>query len=212
MVKGLTNVGAGFRAPNIADLGTLGDRPGNRFNIPNANLNAENATHGDLGVRHRSERWQFEVVVFALRYSDRIVSVSTGDVTPGGRDIVQSINAATSTIRGLEAGMSVKLSDRLSARAVLNYARGEQRVDGVTEPADRVSPLNGHIVMRYDAGERWQFESWLRARRIARIGSVLAMLATYASTRMALRAGRASVRVPPGPVIPAGKSHWVLII
>ena len=159
----VANVGAGFRAPNIADLGTLGDRPGNRFNIPNANLNAENATHGDLGVRHRSERWQFEVVVFALRYSDRIVSVSTGDVTPGGRDIVQSINAATSTIRGLEAGMSVKLSDRLSARAVLNYARGEQRVDGVTEPADRVSPLNGHIVMRYDAGERWQFESWLRA-------------------------------------------------
>ena len=59
--------------------------------------------------------------------------------------------------------MNVKLTDRLTARAVLNYARGEQRVDGVTEPADRVSPLNGHIVMRYDTGERWQLESWLRA-------------------------------------------------
>lgn len=31
----VSNIGIGFRAPNIFDLGTLGARPGNRFNIPN---------------------------------------------------------------------------------------------------------------------------------------------------------------------------------
>ena len=139
----VANFGAGFRAPNIADLGTLGSRPGNRFNIPNTNLNAENVTHGDLGVRYRSDRWQFEIALFALRYSDRIVSVSTGGVTPDGRDIVQSVNAASSTIHGAEAGMNVILTDRLRASAILNYARGDQRVSSVEEPADRVSPLNG---------------------------------------------------------------------
>lgn len=162
-VQLVANIGVGFRAPNIADLGTLGSRPGNRFNIPNTSLDAENVTHGDIGIRHRSERWQVEVSLFALKYSDRIVSVSTGDVTPEGRDIVQSVNAASSEIYGAEAGMTVILTDRLSASAMLNYARGDQRVSDVEEPADRVPPLNGQVVMRFGLNERWQFESWLRA-------------------------------------------------
>jgi len=159
----VANAGAGFRAPNIADLGTLGNRPGNRFNIPNTSLGAENVNHGDLGLRYRSDRWQFELALFALRYSDRIVSVSTGDVTPSGRDIVQSVNAASSTIQGLEAGLNVDLTDQVSIRAVLNYARGDQLTGGTEEPADRVPPLNGHVVVRYETGGRWRFESWLRA-------------------------------------------------
>lgn len=159
----VANAGAGFRAPNIADLGTLGNRPGNRFNIPNTSLDAEDVNHGDLGLRYRSNHWQFELALFALRYSDRIVSVSTGDVTLSGRDIVQSVNAASSTIRGLEAGLNADLTDHVSIHAVLNYARGEQSTGGVKEPADRVSPLNGHLVVRYETGGRWRFESWLRA-------------------------------------------------
>ena len=159
----VANVGAGFRAPNIADLGTLGERPGNRFNVPNSSLGAENVTHGDLGLRHRSARWQFAIMLFALRYSDRIVSVSTGTVTPDGRDIVQSVNAASSSIHGIESGLEVELTDRLSMNAVLNYTRGEQRVDTVDEAADRVPPLNGNLVFRYNLADRWQLDAWLRA-------------------------------------------------
>jgi len=159
----VANAGAGFRAPNIADLGTLGNRPGNRFNIPNTNLGAEDVTHGDLGIRHHSERWRLEVMVFKLKYSDRIISVSTGNLTPDGRDIVQSVNAASSSIHGVEAGLNASLTSRIRLEAVVNYTHGEQRISDTDEPADRVPPLNGRISLYYEHDDRWQFASWLVA-------------------------------------------------
>jgi outer membrane receptor protein involved in Fe transport len=159
----VANAGAGFRAPNIADLGTLGSRPGNRFNIPNTSLDSERVTHGDLGLRHRSERVQFELLLFALSYTDRIVSVSTGNQTPDGRDIVQSVNAASSSIRGAEAGLSAQLADRTSLDLVLNYTYGDQRVAGVDEPADRIPPLSGRVALNFAYNDRWDFDAWLVA-------------------------------------------------
>ncbi len=159
----LANIGAGFRAPNIADLGTLGSRPGNRFNIPNTSLDSERVTHGDLGLRRQADRWQFELSLFSLRYTDRIVSVSTGDVTPDGREVVQSVNAASSSIHGIEAGLSANLTDRVSLTAILNYTYGEQQVADESEPADRVPPLNSRIVLDYAPGEYWSVETWLVA-------------------------------------------------
>jgi len=159
----VANVGSGFRAPNIADLGTLGTRPGNRFNIPNTSLESERVAHGDLGLRHRSEGWEFELQIFSLRYTDRIVSVSTGNQTPDGREVVQSVNAASSSIQGIEAGISANLTDHVSLNAVLNYTYGDQRVADVEEPADRVPPLNGRVALDYSPGEHWRFRTWLVA-------------------------------------------------
>ena len=159
----IANVGLGFRAPNVFDLGTLGNRPGNRFNIPNTTLDSERVLQADIGVRHRSDRAVFDLMIYALRDDDRITSVGTGTVTADGRDIVQSVNAAESSIRGVEAGLDVRLGDNISARAVLNYTWGEQRVSGnATEPAGRIPPLNGSAALSYDAGGDYRFESWLR--------------------------------------------------
>lgn len=159
----LANVGLGFRAPNVFDLGTLGNRPGNRFNIPNTTLDSERVRQFDVGVRYRSDRLRIDVMAYALRYDDRITSLLTGAVTPDGRDIVQSANAAESSIRGVEAGVEFTISDALEARAVLNYSRGEQRAVGSgTEPADRIPPFNGNIVLSYDYGGSYRLQSWLR--------------------------------------------------
>ena len=159
----VANLGLGFRAPNVFDLGTLGNRPGNRFNIPNTTLDSERVVQADVGVRHRSSRLAFDLMVYALRYDDRITSVGTGDVTSDGRDIVQSVNAAESSIRGMEAGLDVRLSDNTSARAILNYTWGEQQASGnVTEPAGRIPPFNGSVVLSYDASGDYRLESWFR--------------------------------------------------
>jgi outer membrane receptor for ferrienterochelin and colicin len=159
----IANAGFGFRAPNIFDLGTLGNRPGNRFNIPNTDLDSERVVQLDLGLRYRSETAGFELMAYALDYDDRITSVLTGDVTPEGRDVVQSVNAAQSTIRGVEAGGDVNLSDVVSVSAVLNYTWGEQRVDGEEqEPADRIPPLTGRLNVAWQPRDDLRIDAWLR--------------------------------------------------
>jgi len=159
----LANVGLGFRAPNVFDLGTFGDRPGNRFNIPNTTLDSERVAQGDIGVRFHSDRARFDLMTYALRYEDRITSVGTGAVTPEGRDVVQSVNAAETSIRGVEADLNYQVNDIVSARAFLNYTWGEQEVSGSeTEPAGRIPPLNGSFSLAYDASSQYLLEGWVR--------------------------------------------------
>ena len=152
----VANVGRGFRAPNIFDLGTLGERPGNRFNIPNSNLEAEHVNQADIGVKVFDESYSFEVFLFALNYEDRIESVPTGDVTTDGRIVTQSQNLATSDLHGVEASAVVQISDSLAVDANLTYTRGTSRIEGSAETdADRVPPLNGRVTLRYSASEQW---------------------------------------------------------
>ncbi len=159
----VANAGFGFRAPNVFDLGTLGNRPGNRFNIPNPDLDSERVMQFDAGVRYTGARAHFELMLYTLDYTDRITSVLTGEVTPGGRDIVQSVNAADSTVRGFEGGASFDLNDTISLEAVLNYAWSEEQIPGsATEPGDRIPPLSGRLNVSYDAGGDFRMDVWLR--------------------------------------------------
>jgi outer membrane receptor protein involved in Fe transport len=159
----VANAGFGFRAPNVFDLGTLGNRPGNRFNIPNPDLDSERVMQFDAGARYTGARAHFELMLYALDYTDRITSVLTGNVTPEGRDIVQSVNAADSTVRGFEGGAGFDLSDAMSLEAVLNYTWSEERVPGSpTEPGDRIPPLSGRLNFSYDAGGDFRLDAWLR--------------------------------------------------
>lgn len=159
----LANVGFGFRAPNVFDLGTFGNRPGNRFNIPNTTLDSERVVQADIGVRFRSDRARFDLMMYTLRYDDRITSVGTGAVTPEGRDVVQSVNAAESSIRGVEASLNYRVSNVVTTRAILNYTWGEQALAGSdTEPAGRIPPLNGSVSLSYDASSDYQLDAWVR--------------------------------------------------
>jgi outer membrane receptor protein involved in Fe transport len=159
----VANAGFGFRAPNVFDLGTLGNRPGNRFNIPNPDLDSERVVQLDAGVRYSDDRARFELMIYTLDYDDRITSVLTGDVTPEGRDVVQSVNAADSTIRGLEGGAGFDISDTVSIEAVLNYTWAEQRISGSSaEAGDRIPPLSGRLNIGYDGGGNFMAEAWLR--------------------------------------------------
>jgi hemoglobin/transferrin/lactoferrin receptor protein len=159
----VANAGFGFRAPNVFDLGTLGNRPGNRFNIPNPELDSERVVQLDAGLRYSGDRARFELMVYTLDYDDRITSVSTGEVTPEGRDVVQSVNATDSTIRGLEGGVNFYIGDAVGVDAVLNYTWSEQRVSGsTTEPGDRIPPLSGRLNVSYDPGGDFRFDAWLR--------------------------------------------------
>lgn len=155
------NLGYGFRAPNVFDLGTLGNRPGNRFNIPNTSLDSEHVVHGDVGIRYRNTVAEFALSVYVLDYTDRITSVATGDITPEGREITQSVNAASSQIHGAEATAQLDIGSNWFVNANLGYTRGEQQVAGsLEEPADRIPPLSGYISLEYAPESVFGFEAW----------------------------------------------------
>jgi outer membrane receptor protein involved in Fe transport len=157
------NFGYGFRAPNVFDLGTLGERPGNRFNIPNPDLESERIRQIDVGVRHYGERIEIDGSVFLLHYTDRITSVSTGATNPDGRDITQSRNVASADIWGVELGGRMALSGQATAELVLNYVRGEQEDEsGTTVPGDRIPPFNGRLSIDYEWSPSVRIEPYLQ--------------------------------------------------
>lgn len=158
----VANAGFGFRAPNIADLGTLGNRPGNRYNIPNPELREETVQQLDAGVRKQSAMIDFELMLFALRFDNRITSVLTGDQTPAERDIVQSVNAAETSIHGAEAGLSIRFNDALRAHAILNYTWGREIIGSSgAQPADRIPPLSGELRLDADVNAAWTWQGSL---------------------------------------------------
>ncbi len=158
----VANIAHGFRAPNIFDMGTLGERPGNRFNIPNPTLDSEHVTQFDDGIRTTADRSRAELVVYWLQYKDRITSVLTGVQTPDGRDIVQSQNLARADIWGIEASAVIKFHDNLVLDAHVNFTHGEEKESGSpVVPADRIPPINGRLSLRYKPGGSFTIEPFI---------------------------------------------------
>lgn len=158
----VANIGRGVRAPNIFDLGTLGERPGNRFSIANSSLRSESVDQFDIGVKGYSTNWQFETSIFRLNYRDRITGVLTGDSTPDGRDIVQNRNVAKANIWGVEVGGRLSLSDRSGLAMALNYTRGEEvQLGSDFVPADRIPPLTGRVLYHFQPTDALLVETYL---------------------------------------------------
>jgi len=161
-VRLLANIGRGFRPPNIFDLGTLGSRPGNRFNIPNPNLEPESVWSYDMGVKMSGAHWEVEAFAWYSDYRDKISSRYTGDVTPEGRLVVQSDNLSEASLYGLESGLRYISNDQLEFYAVVNYTRGDETEEnGTSVPADRVPPLNGRLGLIWRPGDTLRFEPYL---------------------------------------------------
>lgn len=158
----VANVGRGFRAPNIFDLGTLGARPGNRFNVSNPELGPEKVITADLGIKFGGASWRGEVFGFVSDYQDRITSVLTGATTEEGRDVVTSENVASVDLHGVETAVSWYASDLLSLSMAVNYVRGTQTDElGEKSHADRIPPLNGRLGAMFKLGSNWTVEPYV---------------------------------------------------
>jgi len=155
------NAGRGFRPPNIFDLGTLGNRPGNRFNIANPELRPESVLSYDLGVKTQSATLQTELFVFALQYRNKISSVATGEITESGRIIVRSENLAEAKFYGIEAGFRWSSDSGAELYGSLNYTHGEETANGDSSPADRIPPLNGKLGLIISANERLKMDAYI---------------------------------------------------
>jgi len=157
-----SNMGRGFRPPNVFDLGALGPRPGNRYNQPNPNLEPETVWSYDLGVKTASNNFEGEVFVWYSDYQDKITSVLTGETTPEGRAIVSSANLNRATLYGIESGLRWRFAPGHTLYGALNYTHGEEEDIALgTVPADRVPPLNGRLGLTWTPGKGLRVEPWL---------------------------------------------------
>ena len=158
----VSNIGRGFRPPNIFDLGTLGSRPGNRFNVPNTDLKPESVWSYDLGIKSGGSRWEAELFLFYSDYQDKISSRFTGKLTEDGRFIVRSDNLNKVQLWGIESGLRYLFSDVVEVYTVINFTRGEEKdVSGLTVPADRIPPVNGRLGLILNPGYGLRLEPWL---------------------------------------------------
>ena len=160
-VRLVANLGRGFRAPNVFDLGTFGDRPGNRFNIPNPDLQSETVTTLDAGAKFDGAWLQGEIVGYVSRYSDKITSVLTGEVTPSGRLVVQNRNSSRLDLVGIEAGLRGRLRQDLEWYASSTWTQGDETVAGDETPADRIPPIFGAAGLVWQATARIELEGYL---------------------------------------------------
>jgi hemoglobin/transferrin/lactoferrin receptor protein len=154
------NVGRGFRPPNIFDLGTFGPR-GNRFNLPNADLDPESVMTFDVGAKLETRAFRADLSVFRSHYHDKITQVLTGGTDASGRLVVQSRNATGLRIEGVEADARWYVTSELRVRASATWTRGEEEFGGEIYPADRIPPLFGLVSLRYTPRASWIFEGSL---------------------------------------------------
>lgn len=155
----VTNVGRGFRAPNVFDLGVFGDRPSNRFAIPNADLKPETVLTWDAGVKVARDGFAGEAFVWRSSYTDKITTVDTGVVYDNGRIEVQNRNVTDLDLWGVEIGARWTF-DRSEVYGSLNYTRGDEEYAGQRYAADRVPPLSGRLGYRQRFGDGWSFDAY----------------------------------------------------
>jgi outer membrane receptor protein involved in Fe transport len=156
------NAGRGFRPPNIYDLGALGPRPGNRYNVANADLRPETVVTLDTGVKVTDGPWQLEVYLWKSRYQDQIASVPTGEITEDGRNVVQSENINRVDLKGIESGLRYKTAAGGTIFGVLNWTRGQEYDPaGLSQPADRIPPLNGRVGVSWPLGKTLEADAWI---------------------------------------------------
>lgn len=143
------NLGRGFRPPNIFDLGQIGPRSGNRFNVVNPNLKPEKVITLDLGWKHAGGDWYAELVAFVSDYTDKITSVETGELSADNRTIVRSENVGEVLIYGLESSFNIWSASGLRWFGTLNYTWGEEDDGTRVRAADRIPPLSGRLGVEY---------------------------------------------------------------
>lgn len=149
-----SNLGRGYRAPNINDLAQVGDRAQNRVVVANTGLKPESLLSADTGLKFREGPLSGEAVFFYADYRDRITlinpAVANGEQgCTEAAGCAQNQNIASATYYGFETGYRYRLRPSLAARLTLNYTWAEQENAGVTEPGNRIPPLNGLLALAW---------------------------------------------------------------
>ena len=152
------NGSTGFRAPNVDDVGKTFDSEPGSVVIPNADLQAEYAYNGEVGmIKIFKEFLKLETTVYYAYLNRAMVRRNTtlngmDSVFFGGElSQVQSIqNAANAQVFGIQLGAEYKIVKGLSLASTFNYQKGEEELaDGTVAPLRHAPPMFGVARINY---------------------------------------------------------------
>lgn len=131
------NIGTGFRAPNVDDIGKIFDFANGEVVVPNTSLKAEYAYNGELGVsKFFGKTVKLDVTGFYTYLDNAMVrrefQVNGRDsiLYDGQMSKVYAIqNAAFGTVYGFNAGIEIKLPSGFSISSRYSYQLGREEMD-----------------------------------------------------------------------------------
>lgn len=133
------NAARGFRAPNLAELGSNGEHEGTfRYELGNADLKPENSLQGDLGLDFTSKYVSFTSALFVSRIGHYIYAAQNGESVD---DLpVYAFRSGTAWLKGGELSVDVHPFHSLHIGSAFScvYAREEGGSDLPLIPAPRL--------------------------------------------------------------------------
>lgn len=144
-------VSQGFRAPNLSDLTRLDNTSG--VETPSPNLDPEDYTSAEIGVRTDDERWSGGLTYYYTWIEDQIVASPTGRLI-GGTQEVRKDNVGDGWVAGVELEGTYRLDDAWSVSGTASFQDGEVRAIApggrrVKRPLDRLMPIAGELTLQY---------------------------------------------------------------
>lgn len=139
------NVSTGFRAPNVDDIGKIFDQPQNVVVVPNPNLKAEYAYNAELSISKTfSDVARIELTGYYAYLDNALVRRNfqfNGQdfiLYDGRLSRVQAIqNASFADVRGVQAGLELKLPAGFGASSRFNYQIGNEEMDDGSKSRSR---------------------------------------------------------------------------
>ncbi|MCH1919386.1 TonB-dependent hemoglobin/transferrin/lactoferrin family receptor [Shewanella sp. A3A] len=195
--------GSGFRAPAMTELYyyyehsvSFGGMNMSYIIRPNPDLEPENSTFAEAGLRWASDIVSAELTVYDNHYRNFIASqVSQGSSPEYMLGQFTSLNLDKVEIKGAELRGSVDLAkwfgyrDGLRLDAAFAYAEGDNVGDD--QPLDSVAPMELFTALKYDSANNWGGSltaSWTAKKKTSDITDSKQWLATDSFTVVDLTA------------------------
>jgi len=108
------SLGSAYRAPDMRERFEDAARGDGYYHIGNPQLDPEQSTSLEVGLKGRSERGEYRLAAFHTRIDDYIAGRVTGNTNPQGLPIKRTENLDRVEIQGVEAGFTLPLAGQLA--------------------------------------------------------------------------------------------------